>query len=119
MEKMDMNYEYPYEEELKLSADRDMFDNCCISCCADDAFYDIDLIPEEKEEEKEEKGKKQMIMSIIIPAFVVFLLGTIEPGKDGKPVPLRKKVEVWAVLLLVALLGVAYVYLRLFSEGLL
>ena len=63
-----------------------------------------------------------MIMSIIIPAvlsaFVVFLLGTIEP-KDGKPVPLRKKVEVWSVLLFVALLGVAYVYLRLFSEGLL
>lgn len=64
-----------------------------------------------------------MIMSIIIPAvlaaFVVVLLGTIEPGKDGKPVPLRKKVEVYAVLLFVALLGVAYVYLRLFSDGLL
>ena len=64
-----------------------------------------------------------MIMSIIIPAvlsaFVVFLLGTIEPGKDGKPVPFKKKVEVWSVLLFVALLGVAYVYLRLFSEGLL
>lgn len=41
--------EYTYEEELKLSADRDMFDKCCISCSADDAFYDIDLIPEEKE----------------------------------------------------------------------
>ena len=40
--------EYTYEEELKLSADRDMFDKCCISCSADDAFYDIDLIPEEK-----------------------------------------------------------------------
>ena len=48
MEKMDMNYEgYTYEEELKLSADRDMFDKCCISCSAEDAFYDIDLIPEE------------------------------------------------------------------------
>ena len=62
-------------------------------------------------------------MSIIIPAvlaaFVVFLLGTIEPGKDGKPVPFKKKVEVWSVLLFVALLGVAYVYLRLFSDGLL
>ena len=47
---MDMNdTEYTYEEELKLSADRDMFDKCCISCCADDAFYDIDMIPEEKE----------------------------------------------------------------------
>lgn len=64
-----------------------------------------------------------MIMSIIIPAvlsaFVVILLGTIEPGKDGKPVPLRKKVEVWSVLLFVALLGVAYVYLKLISDGLL
>ena len=50
---MDMNYEeYPYEEELKLSADRDLFDNCCISCSADDAFYDIDLIPEEEKENK-------------------------------------------------------------------
>lgn len=64
-----------------------------------------------------------MIMSIIIPAvlsaFVVFMLGTIEPGKDGKPAPLRKKIEVYAVLLFVAMLGVAYVYLRLFSDGLL
>ena len=41
--------EYTYEEELKLSADRNMFDKCCLSCCAEDAFYDIDLIPEEKE----------------------------------------------------------------------
>lgn len=61
-----------------------------------------------------------MIMSIIIPAvlsaFVVFLLGTIESGKDGKPVPLRKKVEVYAVLLFVGMLGVAYVYLRLFTD---
>ena len=64
-----------------------------------------------------------MIMSIIISAvmafFVVFMLGQAEPGKDGKPVPLRKKVGVYAVLLFVALLGIAYVYLRLFSEGLL
>ena len=64
-----------------------------------------------------------MIMSIIMPAvmafFVVFLLGTIEPGKDGKPVPFRKKVEIYAVLLFVALLGIACVYMRLFSEGLL
>ena len=64
-----------------------------------------------------------MIISIIFSAlvafFVVFMLGKTEPGKDGKPVPLRKKVEVYAVLLFVALLGVAYVYLRLFSEGLL
>ena len=41
--------EYTYAEELKLSADRDMFDKCCLSCCADDAFYEIDLIQEEKE----------------------------------------------------------------------
>ena len=43
------NDEYPYEEELKLASDRDMFDKCCLSCCAEDAFYDIDLITEEKE----------------------------------------------------------------------
>lgn len=64
-----------------------------------------------------------MIMSIIIPAvlsaFVVFLLGTIKPGKDGKPVPLRKKVEVYLILLFLALCGIAYVYLKLFSDGLL
>lgn len=47
--KKNMNDEYTYDEELKLSADRDLFDNCCISCAAEDAFYDIDLIPEEKE----------------------------------------------------------------------
>ena len=41
--------EYTYEEELKLSADRDMFDKCCLSCCAEDAFYDIDMNKEEKE----------------------------------------------------------------------
>ena len=41
--------EYTYEEEASLSADRDLFDKCCISCAAEDAFYDIDLIPEEKE----------------------------------------------------------------------
>ena len=45
------NDEHPYEEELKLAADRDLFDKCCISCCAEDAFYDIDLIPEEEDEE--------------------------------------------------------------------
>lgn len=64
-----------------------------------------------------------MIMSIIIPAvlsaFVVFMLGTIEPGKDGKPVPLRKKVEVYLIFLFLALCGIAYVYLKLFSDGLL
>lgn len=64
-----------------------------------------------------------MFMSIIIPAvaafFVVFMLGQLAPGKDGKPVPFKKKVEIYSVLLFVALLGVAYVYLKLFSEGLL
>ena len=45
---MDMNDEYTYDEELQLSADRDLFDKCCISCSAEDAFYDIDLIQEEK-----------------------------------------------------------------------
>ena len=46
-----MNDEYTYdEEEASLSADRDLFDECCISCSAEDAFYDIDLIPEEKGE---------------------------------------------------------------------
>lgn len=64
-----------------------------------------------------------MIMSIIIPAiaacFVVFMLGTTQPGKDRKPVPFKKKVEIYSVILFVALLGVAYVYLRLFSDGLL
>lgn len=44
--------EYTYDEEVKLSADRDMFDKCCISCCAEDAFYDIDLIQEEEEEKE-------------------------------------------------------------------
>ena len=64
-----------------------------------------------------------MIMSIIIPAvlsaFVVFLLGTIEPGKDGKPVPFRKKVEVYLIFLFLALCGIAYFYLKLISDGLL
>ena len=63
-----------------------------------------------------------MIMSIIIPAvlsaFVVVMLGQLEP-KDGKQVPLRKKVEVYAVMLFVALLGIACVYLKLISDGLL
>ena len=44
------NDKYTYEEELKLASDRDMFDKCCLSCRAEDAFYDIDLIPEEEEE---------------------------------------------------------------------
>lgn len=44
-----MTDEYTYDEELKLASDRDMFDRCCFSCCAEDAFYNIDLIPEEKE----------------------------------------------------------------------
>lgn len=49
--KKDMNYdEYTYEEELKLSADRDMFDKCCVSCSAEDAFYEIDLIQEAESE---------------------------------------------------------------------
>ena len=48
-EKMDMNEGYTYEEEASLSADRDLFDKCCISCSAEDAFYDIDMIPEEEE----------------------------------------------------------------------
>ena len=43
------NEEHTYEEELKLASDRDLFDKCCISCSAEDAFYEIDLIPEEKE----------------------------------------------------------------------
>ena len=45
------NKEYTYEEELKLSADREMFDKCCLSCCAADAFYEIDLSQEEEEKE--------------------------------------------------------------------
>ena len=46
------NDEYTYEEELKLSADCDMFDKYCLSCCAEDAFYEIDLIQEEEKENK-------------------------------------------------------------------
>ena len=45
------NEEHTYEEELKLASDRYLFDKCCISCSAEDAFYDIDLIPEEEEKE--------------------------------------------------------------------
>ena len=45
------NYKHTYEEELKLASDRDMFDKCCLSCCAEDAFYDIDLIQEEEKKE--------------------------------------------------------------------
>lgn len=44
------NDTYTYEEELKLASDRDLFDKCCISCTAEDAFHDIDLIPEEEKE---------------------------------------------------------------------
>ena len=44
--------EYTYEEEAKLSADRDIFDKCCLSCCAEDAFYEIDLSQEEEKENK-------------------------------------------------------------------
>ena len=47
-----MNDEYTYEEEASLSADRDLFDKSCISCSAEDAFYDIDLIPAEEEFER-------------------------------------------------------------------
>ena len=36
-----------------------------------------------------------IIISAVAAFFVVRMLGTIEPGKDGKPVPLRKKVEVY------------------------
>ena len=64
-----------------------------------------------------------MTMSIIIPAiaafFVVFMLGQLGPRKDGKHVPFKKKVEIYAVLLFAGLLGVAYVYLKLISDGLL
>ena len=63
-----------------------------------------------------------MIMSIILPAvvavFVVFMLGTLKPGKEMKLVPLRKKVEVYLIFLFLALCGIAYVYLKLFSDGL-
>lgn len=48
--KKDMNDEYTYEEELKLSADRDFFDKCCISCAAEDAFNEIDMIQKEESE---------------------------------------------------------------------
>ena len=40
--------EHTYAEEAKLSADRDMFDKCCLSCCAEDAFYEIDLNQEKE-----------------------------------------------------------------------
>ena len=60
-----------------------------------------------------------IILSAVVAFFVVFMLGQLESGKDGKPVPLRKKVEIYAVLLFVGLLGVAYFYLKLISDGLL
>ena len=37
-----MNDEYTYEEALKLSADRDLFDKCCISCSAEDSLYEAE-----------------------------------------------------------------------------
>ena len=44
------NDTYTYAEELKLASDRDMFDKCCLSCCSDDDFNDIDLNQEEEKE---------------------------------------------------------------------
>lgn len=60
-----------------------------------------------------------IIVSAVVAFFVVFMLNTIEPGKDGKPVPLRKKVEVYLIFLFLALCGIAYFYLKLLSDGLL
>ena len=60
-----------------------------------------------------------LLIAAILSAFVVFMLGTTKPGKDGRPVPLRKKVEVYLILLFLALCGIAYVYLKLISDGLL
>ena len=60
-----------------------------------------------------------IILSAVVAFFVVRMLGQLEPGKDGKPVPLRKKVEIYSVILFVGLLGVAYFYLKLISDGLL
>lgn len=60
-----------------------------------------------------------IIISAVVAFFVVFMLNTIEPGKDGKPVPLRKKVEVYLIFLFLALCGIAYFYLKLISDGLL
>lgn len=37
-----MNEEYTYEEELKLSADRDMFDKCRFSTGIEDRQYEAD-----------------------------------------------------------------------------
>ena len=60
-----------------------------------------------------------IILSAVVAFFVVRMLGTIEPGKDGKPVPLRKKVEVYLIFLFLVLCGIAYFYLKLISDGLL
>ena len=60
-----------------------------------------------------------IILSAVAAFFVVFMLNTIELGKDGKPVPLRKKVEVYLIFLFLALCGIAYFYLKLISDGLL
>ena len=60
-----------------------------------------------------------IILAAILSAFFVFMLGTTEPGKDGRPIKTRKKVEVYLILLSVVLGIIAYVYLKLFSDGLL
>ena len=43
---MDMNDdEYTYEEEASLSADRDLFDKCCISCSVEeDRLYEAKTV---------------------------------------------------------------------------
>lgn len=42
-EKMDMNYEgYTYDEELKLSADREMFDEYRFSTGVEDSLYEAE-----------------------------------------------------------------------------
>lgn len=37
-----MNEEYPYDEELKLSADRDMFDSYSFRTGVEDCMYEAD-----------------------------------------------------------------------------
>ena len=41
-EKMDMNYEYTYDEELKLSADMDMFDEFRFRTGVEDGLYEAE-----------------------------------------------------------------------------
>ena len=41
-EKKKMNDEYPYEEELKLSADRDMFDEYRFRNGEEDSLYEAE-----------------------------------------------------------------------------